>query len=88
MHHLTLRSYRRNEPVGDPNDNSHPDGLLWPIHLSELMGIPTGLKIEHIDTGKNFTVGTMHEDEIAILADNDGYVNYGIRGWREEQQVR
>lgn len=87
MHHLTLHSYYVDRPV-DAEDMSHPDGLLWPIHLSELKDIPNGLIIEEIDSGKTFTVGTMSVDEIGIRHTKGGYTNYGIRGWREAQRVR
>lgn len=77
MIHLTLQSYYNNEPA-DPDDDNHPDGLLWPVTEEELSDLPQGTVLEDVLTGDTLLVSP--------------YTNYsnskfGIRGRREEEMA-
>lgn len=83
MIHLTLESYHKDEPV-DPEDDSHPDGLLWPVTPDEFDDLPKGTVLEStITPGNEYIVGS---DEAILLRVDIGnkYTDYGIRGRREE----
>lgn len=85
MIHLTLQSYYDNNPV-DPDDDQHPDGLLWPLTRKELYSLPRGTVVENIDTGHTVRIEEWYNTPVE---DNGISLNskYGLRGRREEEMV-
>lgn len=74
---MTLQSYHDNKPI-DPDDDNHPDGLLWPVAEEELPDLPQGTVLEDLMTGGNWVV-----DELGAPP----FVGWGIRGRREEEMA-
>jgi hypothetical protein len=77
MLHKTLESYYNKEPL--PSTDEHPDGPLWPLKVEELAELPPGTVLED-SNGRQVIVG---EQFVEDMTNKKGYINYGIRGWRE-----